>query len=263
MIYDDGTPYASFLRDGFLRLIPQGAERGVTFLRKQLEVLVDRIAKPRPWHYAELHNPWSRAAAVYDSWGFLDLASGPAILDAVSAVLGPDIILYDSQWLPEPWQCGAEQDWIADVHRLPVEPRTGVTALFSHVDWHDHGWRLECMPGGHKAPAFAASVRDISPRAGELLLCDAKLRYRMKGSFQWSQPLGYSMRYFPASSRYLRQADSPVHRELTDRYPLLNYAQMPLWLVRGVDRADNDFVTGFRPRAGRWVNASRTSSAHP
>ena len=28
---------------------------------------------------------------------------------------------------------------------------------------------------------------------------------------------------------------------------------MPLWLVRGEDKADNDFVTGFQPKAGRWI----------
>ncbi len=254
MTADANPPHACFERDGFFRLMPERAATSIEFLRTQLEVLAEGNAKPRPWHYAELHNPWSRAAAVYDSWTFLDLASGPAVLDAVCAVLGPDIILYDSQWLPDPWQRSAHQDWIADVHRLPVEPRIGVTALLSTVDWHDCGWRLECMPGGHEAPACTASVRDISPHAGELLICDARLPYRTTGTSQPSRPLGYAMRYFPASSRYLRQADCSVHRELTERYPLLNYAKMPLWLVRGVDRADNDFVTGFSPRAGRWAH---------
>lgn len=251
---DNNTLHACFERDSFLRLMPECAATSMEFLRTQLEVLGEIIAKPRPWHYAELHNPWSRAAAVYDSWGFLDLASGPEILNAVSAVLGPDIILYDSQWFPDPWQHGAQEDWIADAHRLPVEPCSGVTALLSIVDWHDRGWRLECVPRSHEALGGAAPVRDISPHARELLICDARLSYRTSDTSQPSQPLGYAMRYFPASSRYLREADCSVHRQLTERYPLLNYAKMPLWLVRGVDRANNDFVTGFRPRAPRWAH---------
>jgi hypothetical protein len=257
---DANTLRTCFDRDGFLRLVPECAARSIDFLRSQLGVLAERIARPRPWHYAELHNPWSRAAAVYDSWAFLDLASEPAILNAVSAVLGPDIILYDSQWFPDPLPCGAQEDWIADVHRLPVEPCSGVTALLGVVDWHDRGWRLECVLGSHEAPGSAAPVHDISPRTGELLICDARLSYRMRGTSQLSQPLGYAMRYFPASSRYLRSADCSVHRQLTERYPLLNYAKMPLWLVRGMDRANNDFVTGFNPRAARWAHSGNRAT---
>jgi hypothetical protein len=243
-----------FKRDGFLRVMPAAGVTIVDFLRAQLQGMAAGVAKPRPWHYAELHNSWSRAAAVYDCWGFLDLASSPAILDAVSVALGPDIILYDSEWIPHPWhQSGARHEWTTDLHRFPVEPRAGVTALLSLVDWGERGWRFDCVPGSHDDPARSADALEVSLHPGELLLCDAGLRYRLDGPSQQIEPLGYAMRYFPASSRYLRQGHSPVHIELTERYPLLNYSRMPLWLVRGADRADNDFVTGFRPRAGRWA----------
>jgi hypothetical protein len=258
MTLDDfQTREASFRREGWLRVTLPRASGVVEFLRKQLQALAHAVAKPRPWHYAELHNPWSRTAAVYDSWGFLDLASSPAILDAVSAALGPDIILYDSQWMPDRWDpSGAGHEWITDLHRVPVEPRAGVTALVAIADCKEQGWRFDCVPGSHQDPARSA-VLEISLRAGELLLCDARLRYRWVGASPQTGPLGYAVRYFPAGSRYLREPHSPVHLELTERYPLLNYARMPLWLVRGADRADNDFVTGFRQRAGRWVAGAR------
>jgi hypothetical protein len=58
--------------------------------------------------------------------------------------------------------------------------------------------------------------------------------------------------YFPASSRYIRDPAHPLHQALTERQPLINHATVPLWLVSGEDRADNDFVSGFQPKAAFW-----------
>ena len=68
-------------------------------------------------------------------------------------------------------------------------------------------------------------------------------------------PSAYAVRYFPASSRYDRDPTARAHRQLTERYPLFNYARFPLWLVHGQDLAGNDFVTGFNVRAGYWTSA--------
>ena len=40
-----------------------------------------------------------------------------------------------------------------------------------------------------------------------------------------------------------------------EEQPLINYATRPLWLVRGEDRAGNDFVTGFAPPVPRWAGS--------
>ena len=71
------------------------------FLDTESARLHRQIDVQRPWHYAELHNPWSRAASVYDSWGFLDLCQSRSLLGPVAELIGEDIILFDSQWLPE------------------------------------------------------------------------------------------------------------------------------------------------------------------
>lgn len=248
-----------FRRLGFLRLSLPCAEANTAFLLGQWHRLTSADAStPRPWQYCELHNPWAAAAELYDSWGFLDLCSAPATVDALALALGEDIILYDSQWLPDPWHdVGAGSEWMRDEHRPPVEPRAGATALFSVVDWFVMGSQLECLPGSHTGARCSTEALDITPRAGELLICHPKLRYRITCATR-TQPLACVVRYFPASSRYLRQASHPMHQALTERYPLLNYARLPLWLVRGSDRADNDFVTGFRARAGRWARSRDT-----
>src|SRR5580658_5865284 len=75
-------------------------EEAVRFLQDQSVRLAGQRVS-RPWHYAELHNPWARAAALYDSWGFLDLCQSPSLLAAIAGQIGEDLILFDSQWLTE------------------------------------------------------------------------------------------------------------------------------------------------------------------
>ena len=248
---------ACFERSGVLRLTLPTSRALVAFLRAQRSVLAEGIARPRPWHYTELHNPWGQCAASYDSWGFLDLCSSEALTDAVAIVLGPDVILYDSQWLPDPWHGTSDpRHWISDVHRLPVEPQLGVTVLLSIEHWGERGIRFEYLQGSHIEGEAAGDVLAIAPAAGELLVFDARLRHRVAGIERTGAPIAYIARYFPATSRYVRRVELPIHQQLTELYPFINYAKMPLWLVRGVDRAANDFVTGFNPRAGRWTSAA-------
>jgi hypothetical protein len=242
---------APFERNGFVNTRLPADSVHLSFLRSQREFLVSGISKSRPWYYAELHNPWSPAAKKYDSWGFLDLCCTPEILDWIEVILGPDLILFDSHWVPDFRR--STRDWSSDAHRLPVEPQVGVTALLSLSEWQSYGVRFECLPGSHRENAEPSPVFRIQLRPGDLVILDPRLQYRISGEAWDRHPIGYAIRYFPATSRYLRRRDVPLHRHLSEMYPLINYAQFPLWLVRGRDRADNDFVTGFNPRAGRWA----------
>ena len=63
----------------------------------------------------------------------------------------------------------------------------------------------------------------------------------------------YVIRYMPSGSRFIRDGCSPPNWIAMEEQPLVNYATRPLWLVRGEDRAGNDFVTGFSPPVPRWA----------
>jgi hypothetical protein len=230
-------------------------EQAVRFLQLQSARLYEEIKVPRPWHYAELHNPWARAGAFYDSWGFLELCQSPPLVDAIARLIGEDVILFDSQWLPDPWHPPVS-DFESDAHRFPVDPVCGVTALISFAN---HPSAVTVRLCGQPEPLAQAIERrvcvslDLPP--GHALVVDRLAPYSVQSPRQHGLPTVYAARYFPASSQYNRDPSVPVHRALTERYPLLNYAQMPLWLVHGEDRAQNDFVTGFNVRAGFWTNA--------
>ena len=205
----------------------------------------------RPWHYHELHNPWSPAATVFDSWGFLELCQASTLIDDVAELLGSDLILYDTQWLPDPWDAVTELE--ADAHRCPVEPLDGLKVIIEFAADTDATTRIQYLKGSHKANDVVEAHEEPLGQ-GNVLFIDTRLRHRLHHSSLHS-PLSLAIRYFPATSRYVRAADAAVQRALTQRYPLLNYARLPLWLVHGEDRANNDFVTGFGTHAGFWTQA--------
>src|ERR1700680_3981736 len=78
------------------RLRPGLPQPPLEFLRQQAAKGGAAGGAVRPWHYWELHNPWSRAGTVYDSWGFLELCQAPALLDPGTALVGPVIGFFGS-----------------------------------------------------------------------------------------------------------------------------------------------------------------------
>ena len=93
----------------------------------------------------------------------------------------------------------------------------------------------------------------ISGSIDQLIVHDYALDYRYQSDGADEVTHEFVIRYFPASSRYQRDPGHPAQRALTERFPLINYARAPLWLVRGEDRAENDFVTGFQVKSGYWT----------
>jgi hypothetical protein len=233
---------------------PQSLTR---FLQMQRARIRNGLGKPRPWHYVELHNPWSRAAASFDSWGFLDLCHSTPLVEEITAMIGPDVILYNSQWLPDPWRSIApEADLESDAHRCPVEPLHGVTVLIYCADPLENATQFKYAPGSHQRVADLPEEAQLLLEPGDVLIVDSNLKYCVCHAKEPATPVTYAIHYFPATSRYVRDPNAPVHRALTERYPLLNYAKLPLWLIHGTDRANNDFVTGFNVRAPYWTEAS-------
>lgn len=227
-------------------------EPTLEFLRQQAAKVPAAGDALRPWYYWELHNPWSRPGMLYDSWGFLDLCQVPALLDPVTELIGPDIVLFDSGWLPDPSMTRApgtdtaDPELSSDAARFPVEPMGGATVLVAFAE--------------QARAALSVDLGSTQLPLGSGVVCalEARVAYRVCGLDRTGPPglpSVYVARYFPGTARYLRDPALAVHRDLTERYPLLNYARLPLWLVRGEDRAENDFVTGFGVRVAYWGTA--------
>lgn len=219
----------------------------IPFLREQLAVIYQSGQKIRPWFLWELHNPWSRAASNVDSWKFLDLCQSAELAQLVTPFIGEDIILFDSQFSPDLHEAGkSETSWRNDRLRCPVHPLHGLVVRIPFSDLIHENVKFIYRTGRSREQV-------IQVKTGRIICHNINLAHRIDGIDNLVRPIEYVIRYFPATSRYQRDPSSKLHRELMEQYPLINYAQIPLWLVQGEDKADNDFVTGFQPKPGRWI----------
>lgn len=184
-------------------------------------LLVQR--RPRQDLLSGVHNPFGHHACPSAAWQFLDLAESAALLDQVESVLGPDIVLWDSELHPDSaaWPRDEALYW-------PADPLAGTVVA---VDLERQ--RTVLIDITRLADVFD----DIALQRGPC----------------------YTVRYMPATSLYNRDPRFAPNRLATQVRPLVNHCIRPIWLVRGEDRAGSDFVTGFAPPAARWADAVRLS----
>lgn len=83
-------------------------------------------------------------------------------------------------------------------------------------------------------------------RAGQISIHDAYLVHGSSENRSDMRRSDYAIRYMPAATPYVRDPAFPANAYAAKESPLMNYTQRPLWLVRGADRAQNDFSTGHR-----------------
>jgi hypothetical protein len=184
-------------------------------------VVARTLAKRNPWQelLSGIHNPFGRHAFPADAWKFLDIAESAAVLDAVEDVLGPDIVLWDSELYLDPAALPADESlW------WPIEPLAGTIAIL-------------CM------------------KTGKLLLIDVTRRSEVEPRLRAAEGPFYLLRYMPAASHFNREPRFLANRRAAEARALINYAKRPIWLVRGADRGDNDFAAGFFLPAAQWAGA--------
>lgn len=192
-----------------------------------LRAAAQRLVEERPWPelLCGIHNPFGHHACTGEAWQFLDLAESADVLDAVEDALGSDIVLWDSELYL------ASHDFpAAEAVCWPVEPLAGTVTLVvldeGRLVLADIGW--------------LKVVREMLPLgAGPL----------------------YALRYMPTTSRFNRDPRFPPNRRATELRPLINYAQRPIWLVRGEDRAGNDFAAGFSTPVAQWASGAQSGAS--
>ncbi len=178
---------------------------------------------PRLERLSALHNPWSNTAVATDRWAFLDLCESDEIVHRVAGLIGPDVVLWDSQLYLR------GRDYVSFVaagregRYWPVHPREGAVSLLS----------------------FGNCV-------GVLHLRLSEFRDRFVPPPEPDAPL-YAIRYFPGASKFVRDSRFPANWIAMEEQVLENYTTRALWLVFGADHAGNDFVTGFSEQSPSWT----------
>jgi hypothetical protein len=209
---------------------------------------IDASGKKLRYHeLSGVHNPWGRAAKIFDSWKLLEVCQAPCLLKLVTEMIGDDIILWDSRFFSLA-DFVPKSTWIRESDFSPFEDLQGVTV------------RIPITMSGQSIEVKSSQNSSDGPeslllRPGYASCHDAHLPYRYKHTKNIAHQGEFVIQYASGHSRYVREQSSTVQRCLTERLPLINFAEMPIWLLQGVDHVNNDFATGFAPTIAQWTDA--------
>ncbi len=197
---------------------------------------------------------------------FLDLARDPTIVELVSGVIGDDVILWGAHVFCKPAGEGYETPWHQDGHYWPIRPLATCTVWLALEPSTRANGCLRVVPGSHRhrvlhphlhedradltlQQRLADSAFDetqavhIELQPGQMSLHDVYMIHGAAANTSTQRRTGVALRYMPASSHFDRSL-RPVHGQSG---VAVDFAQRPLWLLKGVDRSGrNDFTTGHR-----------------
>ncbi|GAA2846810.1 hypothetical protein EDC40_1086 [Aminobacter aminovorans] len=199
-------------------------------VREAVARIVAGKATIRQERLSGIHNPWGHCIGLTDPWSFLDLCESDVVIDAAKKVIGPDVILWDSELFPEAGRYGEFVAEGGEGRYWPVTPLAGVVVLVA--------------VGREELEAKAIGLGEIDPDA--------------LSGFEASEPL-FVVRLMPATSRFDRDTNHPANRACMEEQVLVNYSNRPLWLLSGTDRANNDLVSGFAPAVPVWASGAMPS----
>jgi hypothetical protein len=207
--------------------------------------------------YGDRHN---EAAAA--QW--FKFATQPQILDLVEQLIGPDIILWGSQVFCKPAHTGRAIPWHQDGQYWPIRPIATCSVWMAIDDARPENGCMRYIPGSHRKKSIyehrtdnrrdrvlndevvdsafdESSARDDVLRAGEFSLHDVYLIHGSNANTSEKRRAAYVVRYMPATSLFDR---AHVRGRQSQSGVAFSLAARPIWLVRGSDRAGNDFETG-------------------
>jgi len=198
--------------------------------------------------------------------GWLEICRHPRILDAVEAVLGPNLILvFSSVFIKEPFD-PTEVAWHQDNSYWPSVHGTDVATLWLAIDDADKAnAAMQVIPGSHqghrelamlpsgenqmlsrKVAVTAAeqeSALTLSMRAGSLSIHDSFILHGSTANHSDRRRAGYTIRYCSSDTAWVDTTAHPI----------------PVFLVRGEAGARGAYYTDLRPH----IEASSTLLSPP
>ena len=218
---------AAYREDGYVvprhRLAPERTEA----LREVLDRLIRDNPTIRPERLVSAHIEGTNAEGVRGSRAFLDLARDDAILDLVTDVIGPDIVLWGCQIFCKPGGDGMEVPWHQDGQYWPIRPLATCTVWVALDPSTRANGCLRVIPGSHRGRVLhphmtedrkdlvltqravdgtfdEAAAADIELEPGQMSMHDV---YMIHGSAPNRTPqrrAGVAIRYMPATSHFDR-----------------------------------------------------------
>ena len=238
----------------------------VASMRAALDALIAGNPGVRPEKLVSAHIEGDNGEGVKGSAQFLDLARDPEIVELVSGVIGEDVILWGCHVFCKPAAEGFETPWHQDGHYWPIRPLANCTVWVALEESTKENGCLRVIPRSHVGQVLhphlhedrtdltlnqrmadgvfdEADAVDLELQPGQMSLHDVYMIHGAAANTSTKRRTGVALRYMPATSvfeRDIRPSDGKTG-------VAVNFAQRPLWLLRGVDRSGrNDFEVGHR-----------------
>src|SRR5947209_4934256 len=112
---------AAYRRDGFLLPLTAFAPDTARRYRADLEALEARIGTPLSGSLTPEKRKYRARTYLLCNWAY-ELASQPAILDAIEDVIGPDILVFTSSWFIKEPGTPHVAGWHQDATHFGLEP---------------------------------------------------------------------------------------------------------------------------------------------
>ena len=233
----------------------------MTRMTRAIEHLIAANADIRPEQLVGAHVAESKDSGVRGEADLLDCARHPDILDMVEQLIGPDLIMWGSQVFSKSAGDGLAIPWHQDGQYWPMRPLKNVTVWIAIDPARVENGCMRVIPGTHRGglmahaftdrpglalnqglvdPVDETQARDVVLEPGQLSLHDALVVHGSNANRSGLRRCGYAIRYMPATSHF----DRTIPPTMIAANQVIDFSQRPIWLVRGEDRAGNDFTVG-------------------
>ena len=240
----------------------------ITHLQTVLNELIVNNPGVRPEKLVSAHiertGGRDNGEGVKGSNEFLKLAQDPEIVEMVSQIIGPDVILWGCHIFCKPAGDGYETPWHQDGHYWPIRPLATCTVWVALEESVIENGCLRVIPQSHSNKTLHTHLRedredltlnlrtasdafeendavDIQLQPGQMSLHDVYMIHGANKNTSAKRRTGVALRYMPGSSvfeRNLNPADGKTGVPVA-------FATRPIWLLRGSDQTGrNDFAVG-------------------
>lgn len=210
----------SFHEQGYVPPFRAFGEDEMDELREQV---IDVLATPPADHTDAVHNRHLDSAVVHR------LATAAPVLDAMRALLGPDLLLWRTNFFAK--EPGAKEiPWHQDVNYWPIEPAVVVSAWLAIDPATRRTSCVQLIPGTHRkvlphvkagpemwfqemadpAQVNPSAAVDMEVGPGEVFLFNERMLHHSDPNRSGRRRIGLAIRVVPPITRVLRY-DSPAH----------------------------------------------------
>lgn len=251
----------AFARDGYAVPEERLPADLLHHMQQSLQQLVDENPRVRPEHLVLRWGGGEQALPTHQR--FLEYVKAPEILDIVEQLIGPDIICWGAHVFCKPALTGLIVPWHQDGQYWPIRPLASCTVWIALDDSTIENGCLRIVRGSHRMKTIyhhrleeraryaleqhidetefdESEVVDVELEAGQMSIHDVYAIHGSHANVSAKRRAGFAIRYMPATSLY----DRSIKMTGASRGLRQDMSRRPIYLVRGRDRAGNDFECG-------------------